>query len=165
MTHDRLTIRRATAADAATLHRFVALLEAHVDARATMPATVADFTRALSATPPAMFAELLERGGAPIAGATWFPVFSTSLGRGGIFVLDLFVEEAERGRGHGGRLLAHMAALVRERGDGFLKLEVDRANDAAAAVYTRLGFTPSTSHPQLLMGEALERLAARAQTR
>lgn len=164
MTQDTLTIRRAATGDAATLHRFVSLLEAHVDARTTMPATVADFARALSAVPPVMFAELLERQGVPVAAATWYPVFSTSLGCGGIFVLDLFVEEGERGRGHGGRLLAHMAALARERGDGFLKLEVDRSNDAAAAVYTRLGFTPSSSHPQLLMGEALAHLAARAHT-
>lgn len=157
---DDLVIRRAGPDDAATLHRFVALLEAHVDARATMPATVADFARALSARPPAVQAEILERGGRPVAGVTWYPVFSTSLGCGGLFVLDLFVEEAERGRGHGRRLLAHMAAMAKARGDGFLKLEVDRTNDDAAAVYARLGFEPSSSHPQLLMGEALERLAA-----
>ncbi len=161
MSHD-LSIRRATPADAETVHRFVALLEDHVHAREAMPATVEDIARALSGSPPAMLAELLERDGRPVAMATWYPVFSTSLGRGGIFVLDLFVADAERGQGHGRRLLAHMAAMARQRGDGFLKLEVDATNHDAAAVYERLGFVPSTSHPQLLMDEALERLAGDA---
>ena len=155
-----LTIRTATPDDAATLHRFVALLEDHVGAREAMPATVENFIEALSALPPALRAELLERDGRPIAMATWYPVFSTSLGRRGIFVLDLYVDAAERGRGHGRRLLAHMAAMARDRGDGFLKLEVDRDNDDAAAVYERLGFVPSSSHPRLLMDDALLRLAA-----
>lgn len=156
---ETLSIRRATPDDAQTVHGFVARLEDHVHAREAMPAIVEDIARALAGSPPALLAELLERDGRPVAMATWYPIFSTSLGRGGIFVLDLFVDDAERGRGFGRRLLTHMAAMVRKRGDGFLKLEVDADNHDAAAVYQRLGFVPSTSHPQLLMDEALARLA------
>ena len=161
MTAGAPVIRRATPADAATVHRLVVLLEDHVHVREAIPATAADIARALSASPPALLAELLERDGRTLAMATWYPVFSTSLGCGGIFVLDLYVEAGERGRGHGVRLLAHMAGLARARGDGFLKLEVDAHNDDAAAVYARLGFERSSSHPLLLTGEPLARLAAR----
>ena len=155
------TIRSATPDDAATIHGFVHLLESHVHGEPDMPATVGDIAAALSARPPALNAELLERGGRPCAMATWYPVYSTSMGCGGIFVLDLYVDAAERGRGLGRRLLSHMAAMAQRRGDGFLKLEVDRSNDDAAAVYERLGFTASTSHPLLLTGAALARLVGR----
>jgi len=157
--NQNLNIRRATPDDAATIHAFVHALETHVHGEPDMPATVEDIARALSGAPPALLTEVLERDGRPCAIATWFPVYSTSMGRGGIFVLDLYVDAPERGRGHGKRLLSHMARLVAERGDGFLKLEVDRTNDDAAAVYERLGFVASTSHPLLLSGPALERLA------
>ncbi len=151
-----LAFRAAVPGDEATVHGFVVLLEAHVGARAAMPGAVEDIRRAMFADTPALFAELLERGGEPVGMATWYPVFSTWLGRPGVYVLDLFVAERERGRGHARRILGHMAALARNRGAAFLKLEVDRTNDGAAAVYGRMGFTSSGTEVLLLTGGAFD---------
>src|SRR6185436_7889305 len=54
--------------------------------------------------------------GSDLAGfALFFHNFSTFLGRRGMYLEDLFVLPAYRGRGVGRRLLAHLARLALER--------------------------------------------------
>jgi ribosomal protein S18 acetylase RimI-like enzyme len=107
-------------------------------------------------------AEILERDGKPIGLINWYPIYSTWLGRRGLYALDIYVDEAERGQGHARRLLQHLAVMARNKGGAFLKLDVDRSNDNATGVYEHLGFTPSGTDPYLLMGEAFDQLAEQA---
>ena len=53
--------------------------------------------------------------------ALFFHNFSTFLGRGGIYLEDLFVLPEYRGRGFGKALLRHLAQLALERGCGRLE--------------------------------------------
>ena len=157
-----LTFRTATPDDAAVVRAFVDSLEEHVSAR-DLIATDLDVIQSDMAEPdPCFRAELLERDSIPVAMVSWYPIYSTWLWRRGIYALDVFVSEQERGQGHARRLLTHLAAMAREMGGAFLKLDVDRTNDDAAAVYVKLGFTPSESDPYLLIGDAFDTLAAQA---
>src|SRR5581483_5269042 len=55
---------------------------------------------------------------APVGFALYFRNFSTFLGKPGIYLEDLFVEPAYRGKGIGKALLARLAAIAVQRGYG-----------------------------------------------
>jgi ribosomal protein S18 acetylase RimI-like enzyme len=57
-----------------------------------------------------------------------------------VYVTDLWVDEAHRGRGLGRDLLAQVAGQAAERGSTHVVLDVDSRNAAAIAFYLRLGF-------------------------
>jgi GNAT superfamily N-acetyltransferase len=57
-----------------------------------------------------------EADGEAAAFALFFPNFSTFEGKPGLYLEDLFVRPAARGRGLGKALLSHLAALAVERG-------------------------------------------------
>jgi ribosomal protein S18 acetylase RimI-like enzyme len=157
-----LTIRSAVPDDAVTICAFVTALEGHVSARSAIPATSEDIRRDMFGPDAVAHAEILERDGKPIGLINWYPVYSTWLGRRGLYVLDIYVDDAERGQCHARRLLSHLAAMARDTGGAFLKLEVDRNNDHAAAVYRHLGFKSSETDPNLLTGDAFEQLAGQS---
>jgi ribosomal protein S18 acetylase RimI-like enzyme len=67
--------------------------------------------------------------------------FSTWRGVRGLYVVDLFVEPAQRGRGVGESLLREATRRAAAKGARFVKLEVDSANSGAARFYDRLDFS------------------------
>jgi len=85
---------------------------------------------------------IAERDGEAVGMCTYFPIFSTWTGRPGVFVIDLFVSEVERGNGLGEQLLARLASISRERGTTFMRLSVDNHNVRSESFYRRIGFTP-----------------------
>ena len=62
---------------------------------------------------PRLFCEIAEWNGEPAGFAVWFINFSTFSGRSGIYLEDLFVRPALRGKGIGKALLAHLAKRMR----------------------------------------------------
>jgi len=73
--------------------------------------------------------------------AVFFPEFSTTRGKPGVYIQDLWVSENARGQGLGGRLLAEVAKhAASEWQAAYLKLTVYEDNSAAAEFYRRLGF-------------------------
>ena len=94
--------------------------------------------------------------------ALFFHNFSTFLGRQGIWLEDLFVRPAWRGRGIGRRLLAHLAGLAVERDCGRLEWWVLDWNEDAIGFYRRLGAVAMSEWTvQRVTGEALRRLASK----
>jgi GNAT superfamily N-acetyltransferase len=92
--------------------------------------------------------------------ALFFHNFSTFLGRPGIFLEDLFVDPALRGRGHGKALLASLAHLALERGCGRVEWNVLTWNQAAIDFYQSLGARPLDDWRTYRMsGPALEALS------
>ncbi|MEN3273845.1 MAG: hypothetical protein V7636_2606 [Actinomycetota bacterium] len=67
--------------------------------------------------------------------ALWFPTFSTFLGRPGIWLEDLFVRPAFRGRGHGLALLQ----MLRSMTDGRVEWSVLDWNEPSIQLYDSLG--------------------------
>ncbi len=64
------------------------------------------------------------------------------------FVDELYLREAQRGKGIGSLALAHAAELCAQLGVGALHLEVDHVNPRARALYERTGFA---AHERALM--------------
>ena len=81
-------------------------------------ATEADIAAALFGSHPRLFCEIAEWNGEPVGFAVWFINFSTFSGRSGIYLEDLFVRPALRGKGIGKALLAHLAQAMRRRTAG-----------------------------------------------
>jgi len=110
-----LTIRSATAADAGLVERFVRALAEYERLTHEVKAGAADFARALFGANPKVFCEIAEWDGAPAGFAIWYYTFSTFEGRHGIWLEDLFVDPAFRGKGIGKGLLVNLARrCVRE---------------------------------------------------
>jgi len=92
--------------------------------------------------------------------ALFFHNFSTFLGRRGLYLEDLFVRPAFRGKGVGRALLAHLARTAVERGCGRLEWWVLDWNEPAIGFYRALGAQPMSDWTVFrLSGEPLAALA------
>jgi GNAT superfamily N-acetyltransferase len=80
-----------------------------------------------------------EADGEAAAFALFFPNFSTFEGKPGLYLEDLFVRPAARGRGLGKALLSHLAALAVERGFARFEWSVLDWNEPAIGFYQSLG--------------------------
>ena len=99
--------------------------------------------------------------GADVAGfALFFHNFSTFLGRRGLYLEDLFVLPAYRGRGVGRRLLSHLARVAIERRCGRMEWWVLDWNESAIRFYKSIGARPMDDWTVYRVdGDALARLA------
>ena len=80
--------------------------------------------------------------GVPVGFALFFHNFSTFLGRAGIYLEDLFVKPAYRGRGYGKGLLQTLAEIAVERGCGRLEWSCLDWNRPSIDFYLSLGAKP-----------------------
>ena len=97
----------------------------------------------------------------PVGFVLFFHNYSTFLGQPGIYIEDLFVDEAFRRRGFGRALLAYVARLAKERRCGRLEWSVLDWNEPAINFYKQLGATPMSEWTVYRMtGESLRKLAA-----
>ncbi len=98
--------------------------------------------------------------GEAVAFALFFHSFSTFLGKPGLYLEDLFVKPAYRGRGFGSTMLRHVASIAKERDCGRLEWAVLDWNAPALRFYRNLGALPLKDWiVHRLTGEALENLA------
>ena len=102
-------------------------------------ATEADLRRWLFGDQRVAEAVIARQDGVPVGFALFFPVFSTFLGRPGIYLEDLFVREPARGQGTGRALLTYLARLAVSRGWGRVEWAVLDWNAPAIGFYRRLG--------------------------
>ncbi len=72
----------------------------------------------------------------------FFHNYSTFLGKPGIYIEDIYVRPAFRGRGIGKTLFAEVAGLARERGCGRIEWWVLDWNESAIEFYTSMGAAP-----------------------
>jgi GNAT superfamily N-acetyltransferase len=102
-------------------------------------ATEAMIGAALFGAHPRLFCEIAAWNGEPAGFAAWFPNFSTFSGRHGIYLEDLFVRPAFRGRGIGKALLGHLAKTCVDNGWSRLQWSVLDWNEPSIAFYKSLG--------------------------
>src|ERR1700730_3244977 len=96
-------------------------------------------------------------GDEPAGFALFFHNFSTFLGRPGIYLEDLFVDPAQRGKGIGKALLIQLAKIAKERNCGRLEWSVLDWNKPAIDFYRSLGAVPLEDWTQFrVTGEALD---------
>ena len=80
--------------------------------------------------------------GKEVGFALFFHNFSTFLGRAGIYLEDLFVLEAYRGKGYGKALLKELAKIAVDRGCGRLEWSCLDWNKPSIDFYLSLGAEP-----------------------
>jgi GNAT superfamily N-acetyltransferase len=96
----------------------------------------------------------------PVGFVLFFHNFSTFLGRSGIYIEDLFVDESFRRRGFGRALLTHVAKLAAARQCGRLEWSVLDWNEPAVNFYKKLGAMPMTEWTVFrVTGDKLRQLA------
>jgi GNAT superfamily N-acetyltransferase len=134
-----LTIRRARPDEAGLVLSLVRELAEYEKLLHEVEATEAMIGEALFGSNPRLFCEVAEWNGEPAGFAVWFINFSTFSGRSGIFLEDLFVRPAQRGKGIGKALLAHLAKQCVANGWSRLQWSVLDWNAPSIAFYKSLG--------------------------
>jgi GNAT superfamily N-acetyltransferase len=155
-----LTIRAATPADRDLVFSFIRELAEYERLLDQVEATAGDIERVLFAPHPRAFCDIAAYDGEPAGFALWFYNFSTFRGRHGIYLEDLFVRPALRGKGVGKALLAHLAKRAVAEGCARVEWWVLDWNEPSIKFYECLGAIPMEEWTVFrLTGDALKRLA------
>ena len=85
---------------------------------------------------------ILEESDVPVGFALYFFNYSTFLGKPGLYLEDLFIDPASRGKGYGKALLAELARIAKEKNCGRMEWAVLNWNDPAIEFYKSLGAKP-----------------------
>jgi GNAT superfamily N-acetyltransferase len=156
-----ITIRPARPDDIPTILRFIRELAEYERAPQEVVATEALLHEALFSTRPACEAFIGELDGVAEGFALFFHNFSTWKGRRGLYLEDLYVTPAARGKGLGKALFVAVAKVAVERGCPRLEWNVLDWNEPALRFYHALGAEPLSEWTiHRLSGDALARLAA-----
>jgi len=139
--HSRIEIRAATIDDAADVHRLIRELARTTGLSDKFRSTADDY-REYGFGSNAMFEALVAVLDDDIVGvALYFYTFSSWRGEPGVYLQDLVVTEAARGRRLGERLLRRLVRIARERNATHLRLAVDCNNIDAMRFYERCGMS------------------------
>ncbi len=156
-----LRIRPATKADGALVYSFVRDLAEYERLLDDVAATQADIESALFGPNPRVFCDIGEWDGAAAGFALWFYNFSTFRGRHGIFLEDLFVRPAFRGKGIGKALLVNLAKRAVAENCARVEWSVLDWNEPSIKFYESLGAIPMEEWSIFrLTGDALRKLGA-----
>ena len=132
-------IRRARPDEAGLVLSLVRELADYEKLLHEVEATEADISAALFDANPRLFCDIAEWNGEVVGFAVWFINFSTFSGRSGIYLEDLFVRPAQRGKGIGKALLSHLAKQCVANGWSRLQWSVLDWNTPSIEFYQSLG--------------------------
>ena len=160
-TPPRYTLRAAEPRDCAAIVGLIRELAEFERLAHLVEATSERLQAQLFGAKPAAEAMVVETPGAAaevVAFALFFTNFSTFLAKPGLYLEDLYVQPAHRGRGVGEALLGRLGALAVERGCGRFEWSVLNWNEHAIRFYERMG---ASVMPEWricrVAGEALQR--------
>jgi GNAT superfamily N-acetyltransferase len=154
-----LRIRPVAVTDAPLLLRFSRELAEYERQADAVVITAETLVRDGFGPQPKFRSLIAEWDGGAIGYALFFGIYS-SLKGAGIFLEDLFVQEAFRGRGIGRALLSAVARIAREEGSYGIRWEVLDWNESAIKFYRLLGGEFHDECRQILLqSDALNRLA------
>jgi len=134
-----LVIRRARPDEAGVVLSLVKELADYEKLLHEVEATEAMIADALFGENPRLFCDIAEWNGEVAGFAVWFINFSTFSGRSGIYLEDLFVKPALRGKGIGKALLSHLAKECVTNNWSRLQWSVLDWNEPSIAFYKSLG--------------------------
>jgi len=155
-----LSIRAARRDDSALIFALVRELADYEKLSDDVDATEDAISAALFSEAPRLHCDIAEWGDEPAGFAVWFLNFSTFRGRHGIYVEDIFVRPAWRGRGIGKALMAQLARRCVERGYARCEWAVLDWNAPSIAFYKSIGAQVLDEWKICrLSGEALARFA------
>lgn len=154
-----ITYRRAEAADAALLH---SLLQDMAAGEGGETLGTPESLLRYGFGPEPRFRAILAHEGQALGMAIFFPEYSSWRGEMGLYIQDLYLRPAARGKGLGRGLLAAAWAAAADWEPRFMTLMVQHKNAGAKGFYANLGFTLRDRSDQLILaGEGLAALNAR----
>lgn len=142
-----IAVRTLAPADASTMR---AMLECFGDAfedRATYVAAQPDdayLQRLLASDTFVAVAALADER--VVGGLTAYVLPKFEQGRAELYIYDLAVDAAYRRRGIATAMIEHLRALARARGVYVIFVQADHGDDAAIALYTKLGIREDVLH-------------------
>jgi GNAT superfamily N-acetyltransferase len=153
-------LRATTPSDIPALHRLMRDFARYEKLEQRFRITEAGLHEGLFGARPALESVLVDVEARPVGFALWYLTFGTFSGRWGLFVEDIYIDEAHRGRGIGLALFRHMARIAVARGCLDMQWNVLDWNQPAINFYRRIGAKPVQGWiPQQLSGDALTALA------
>jgi GNAT superfamily N-acetyltransferase len=135
-------LRAAGPDDAHVIHRLIVDLATYEREPQAVVVTPAELRAQLAAARPPFECLLAEVDDAVAGFALYFHNYSTWRGRPGLYLEDLFVEPAFRGRGIGKQLLVRLAQIAVERRCARMEWAVLDWNAPAIGFYESLGARP-----------------------
>jgi GNAT superfamily N-acetyltransferase len=155
-----LTIRFATIDDTPLVLTLIRGLAEYERLAHEAVATEADLRESLFGARPAAEVLIAETNGEPAGFALFFHNYSTFLARRGLYLEDLFVVPAFRGRGIGRALMVRLAQIAVERRCGRFEWWVLDWNEPSIRFYESLGARAMSDWTVYrLTGEPLKKLA------
>jgi GNAT superfamily N-acetyltransferase len=156
-----LSIRRAHAGDEALI---VALLRELADYEKLLDVfhiTEDVVRRDYLGAQPLVQCDLAFEGEEPVGVMTWYWTYSSFAAKRSIYLEDLFVRKAARGRGHGKALLVHLARTGAQVGAHRVEWSVLDWNTPSIEFYDSLGARPVQGwYVYRLEGDALKKLGS-----
>lgn len=157
-----LRIRTAGVDDCTLIHSFIMELAVYEKLAHEVIATPQLLAQTLFGPRPGAEVLIAEYEGRPVGYALFFQSFSTFLGRPGLYLEDVYVQPALRGRGIGKAIMTRLAALAVARDYARFEWSVLDWNAPSIAFYRSIGAFPMDGWTvQRLTGQALLDLAAR----
>lgn len=157
---DGATLRAARPGDEPAILALIQALALYEREPDAVENTATLLTETLFGDAPKAFAHVVERDGGIVGIAIWFLTYSTWTGTHGIWLEDLVVDEAQRGRGYGRALMSALAAICVERGYRRFEWTVLDWNEPSIGFYRAIGAEPLDEWTtQRLTGRRLEELA------
>ncbi|MES2150816.1 MAG: GNAT family N-acetyltransferase [Pseudomonadota bacterium] len=159
-TASTFSIRPAQAADVGDIFDMIFELAVFEKLEHLVVATEAGLHDGLFGSHPACEAIVGVDNGEVVTFALFFHNFSTFLTRKGLYLEDLYVKQAHRGKGFGRQMLVALAQLALQRGCGRFEWSVLDWNENAINFYKGMGADVMPDWRICrVTGEALDRLA------
>ena len=156
-----IAIRPATRADVPLILQFIRELAEYEKLAHEVTATEALLAEHLFGPRQFVEAMIAQLDGESVGFALFFHNFSTFVGRPTLYLEDLFVRPAARGKGVGRALLRELARLAIQRNCGRLEWTVLDWNEPAIGFYRKIGAVPMNDWTiNRVTGDALHKLAS-----
>ena len=154
-------IRYARKADAPRILDLIKELAEYEKAPLEAKATLAQIEKSLFSEDPVAYCHVAEEDGVVIGISIWFLNYSTWVGKPGIYLEDLYVDLAYRGKGYGLAFLKELGKICVERDYERLQWWVLDWNQPSIDFYKSLGAVPMAEWTiYRVSGAALKKLGA-----
>ncbi len=154
-----MSIRAAAPEDVPAILQLIKDLAVYEKAPDAVKSTAENLHQALFGPDPKVFAHVVDVDGEIVGISIWFLNYSTWMGTHGIYLEDLYVDPAYRGKGYGVALLKNLAQICVERGYSRLQWWVLDWNEPSINFYKSLGAVPMDEWTVFRVdGEALTKL-------
>lgn len=135
----KLSIRPAQPSDVTHIYSMIMELAVFEKLEHMVVATEALLHEGLFGASPSCEAIVGEEDGEVVTFALFFHNFSTFLTKKGLYLEDLYVREAHRGKGYGTAMLKKLAGIAVERNCGRFEWSVLDWNEPAINLYKAMG--------------------------